>query len=293
MISVIIPLYNKEKYIKETIQSVLNQTYKNFELIIVNDGSTDGSLKIVDSILDERIKVIRIENGGVSNARNTGIKNAKFEWIALLDADDEWETIYLENAFDLIQSYNITDVVATNYYLKNQTGKKTALKIKKGFLNSYFNNPCITSSSVIINKRIFNEIGIFNEILKYGEDQHLWFRIASKYKIYFNDNPLVNYRLDDHNFGNKDFSKRDINTDLVCEINKLEINHVDWLVFKEKYLLKYLKPYYICDNHFNTVTSLLKSIKVNRNNFFLMSFYLFPRFIIKPLYKVYFFKKYT
>lgn len=89
--SIVIPLYNKEKSITTTINSVLNQTCGDFELIIVNDGSTDTSLEIVQSIKDERIRIINQKNGGVSSARNQGIIEAKFDWIAFLDADDLWE----------------------------------------------------------------------------------------------------------------------------------------------------------------------------------------------------------
>ena len=91
MISVVIPLYNKEKQIKRTIQSVLTQTFQDFEIVIVNDGSTDNSTIEVEKIKDSRIRLIHQENAGVSAARNKGIEEAKYELIALLDADDEWK----------------------------------------------------------------------------------------------------------------------------------------------------------------------------------------------------------
>ena len=293
MISVIIPLYNKQNYVKDTIESVLNQSITAFELIIVNDGSTDKSLDIVNNILDARIKVISINNGGVSNARNTGIKHSKFEWIALLDADDLWESNYLRSAIDIIKYNNANEVIATNYYKIQGNKKVIALNLKKGFIKSYFITPCLTSSSVIINKKIFEIVGFFDTKLKYGEDQHLWFRITSKFKVFFNDKPLVNYRLIDHSFSNIDFSKRDINSDLVSIINDLEINVENWDLFKNKYILCYLRPYYICDTHLNSVKHILRTISINKNNFILFLFYLFPRFIVKPIYKYYFSNKYT
>jgi len=91
MFSVVIPLYNKERSVKNTIESVLNQTFQDFEVIVVNDGSTDNSLEVVKSFNDERIRIINQKNSGVSSARNRGIKEAKYEWIAFLDADDLWE----------------------------------------------------------------------------------------------------------------------------------------------------------------------------------------------------------
>lgn len=293
MISIVIPLFNKEKYIVETINSVLNQTFKDFELIIVNDGSIDNSLDIVQSFIDNRIKIISIENGGVSNARNVGIKHAQYEWIAFLDGDDYWAPQYLSEAFNKIYNDPTIQVIATNYYKVYKDRKIKGLNISTGFINSYFETPCINSSAVIINKEILNFTGFFLEKLKYGEDQHLWFRLANYTNIFFQSIPMVYYRMDDHQISNTDFSNRDINSDLVSVINDLDINHDDWRSFKEEYLLKCLKPYYICDNHYKTVNSLIKSITINRTNFFLMSFYSLPRFIIKPLYKVYFLKKYT
>ena len=90
MISVIIPLYNKEQIIEKCIQSVLTQDYNDFEVVVVNDGSTDRSAEIVKRIDDSRVRLIEQENGGPSKARNTGVKNAKGEWIVFLDADDEF-----------------------------------------------------------------------------------------------------------------------------------------------------------------------------------------------------------
>lgn len=96
MFSIIIPLYNKADYIAETLKSVLNQTYCDYEVIVVNDSSTDNSLEVASSFQDERIHIYTKENEGVSAARNYGIMHAKYDYIAFLDADDIWESDYLE-----------------------------------------------------------------------------------------------------------------------------------------------------------------------------------------------------
>ena len=101
--SVVIPLYNKQNYIKETIKSVLNQTFQNFEIVVVNDGSKDDSIKIIESIQDYRIKLVHQENSGVSVARNMGIKEANAKYIAFLDADDLWLPEFLQTIYELIQ----------------------------------------------------------------------------------------------------------------------------------------------------------------------------------------------
>jgi len=105
MVSVIIPLFNKEVYIKKCIQSVLAQTYSNFELIIVNDGSTDGSLLKVLEFVDSRISFLTQENSGVSIARNNGVSVSKHDYIAFLDADDWWEPTFLEEMKALVETF--------------------------------------------------------------------------------------------------------------------------------------------------------------------------------------------
>ena len=114
MISVIIPLYNKEKSITDTVNSVLNQTFKDFELIIVNDGSKDNSLSVVNQFTDKRVKIIDKPNGGVSTARNAGMKRAEGEYIALLDSDDEWLPHKLERQIEVLNENPHIDFLGTN-----------------------------------------------------------------------------------------------------------------------------------------------------------------------------------
>ncbi|HRP59105.1 MAG TPA: glycosyltransferase [Vicingus sp.] len=118
LVSIIIPCYNAEKYIAETIQSVINQTYKNWELIVVNDGSTDNSLDIIKEfvVYDSRISFIDKKNAGVSDTRNKGIEKAKGEYIAFLDADDVWNENNLEVKVNSLHNYNDCDYVFSNMY---------------------------------------------------------------------------------------------------------------------------------------------------------------------------------
>ena len=120
MISVVVPLYNKKSSIKSTIESVLAQTYKDFELIVVDDGSTDGSADVVKSFDDNRIRLISKENGGVSSARNEGIREAKNEFISFLDADDLWDKDFLLEIDKLINDFPEAGILGTSYsYKKN------------------------------------------------------------------------------------------------------------------------------------------------------------------------------
>ena len=120
MFSVVIPLYNKEDHIQKAICSVLQQSLENLELIIVNDGSTDNSLKIVQQIRDDRIRIIDQPNAGVSTARNIGVKAARYDHIAFLDADDWWDLHYLEEMQQLICKYPDAGLWAAKYYKVKQ-----------------------------------------------------------------------------------------------------------------------------------------------------------------------------
>ena len=145
MISVVIPLYNKEEQIAHTLQSVFTQTFQNFEIVIVDDGSTDNSVEEVEKFTDSRIRLIHQTNAGVSAARNRGIEEARGELIAFLDADDEWMPEYLATQYGLYQKYPECSVYACNYEIRDFEGKVTPTIIRKlpfegedGILSNYF-----------------------------------------------------------------------------------------------------------------------------------------------------------
>ena len=119
MFSIVIPLYNKENLIEYSIRSILSQTFQDFEIIVVNDGSTDNSVSIAESVMDSRIRIINQTNAGVSAARNRGIKEARYNLIAFMDADDEWKPDYLDTQYRLIQKYPECSVFACNYEFQN------------------------------------------------------------------------------------------------------------------------------------------------------------------------------
>ncbi len=207
MFSVVIPLYNKEKAIRQTIQSVLNQTYTDFELIIVDDGSTDNSLEIARSFSDERIRLITQHNKGVSAARNTGIRAAEWPFVAFLDADDLWEPDYLAEMAQLISRF--PDAAMYGCALdKLDGGKPHKLDYKlpsgyMGYVQPYFEqarkHPLFWTSAVVINKRVTANTAYFNESIHYGEDIDLWMRIAYQFRVVFCDKVLVHYNLDAEN----------------------------------------------------------------------------------------------
>ena len=194
--SVIIPLYNKEREIKRSVTSVLSQSVKDFELIIINDGSTDNGPAMVREFNDPRIKLISQENRGVSAARNRGIAEAKNELISFLDADDEWTADYLETIRGLRKKFPDAGLYATNYQLKKPRGYFRPPKIKglpappwEGIMPDYFKSaylgePPVCTSATTIPKKILM-VGSFKEGEVLGEDLDLWAHIALDFPICF------------------------------------------------------------------------------------------------------------
>ncbi|MGA1863052.1 glycosyltransferase family 2 protein [Deferribacter thermophilus] len=192
--SVIIPMYNSKKTIENSIQSVINQTYNEIlEIIVINDGSTDGSEKLVEKIIlnnktNRLIKLLNKTNGGVSSARNMGIRESNGEYIAFLDSDDQWHPQKLEIILELLEKYPIK-FLGHAYTIKENFDDKFKIKppVKISFYKLLLKNFSVTSSIVIERKYI----EFFDERITHNEDHELWLRIALKTDFYYLDIPLV------------------------------------------------------------------------------------------------------
>ncbi|WP_052735638.1 glycosyltransferase family 2 protein [Methanosarcina mazei] len=204
-ISIVIPLYNKEQYIKRALCSVYNQTVQDFEVIVIDDGSTDKGAQVVKNIHDARFRLISQENAGVSVARNIGIKESKSELIAFLDADDEWMPNYLETILRLREKYPYAGLYATS--MKNEFIESMLVNIeeesrnlvpKEGLLLNYFKiykkgHALFGASSVTIPREVFLYVGGFQAGFWWGEDVDMWGRIALKYPIAYNSQVCAIY----------------------------------------------------------------------------------------------------
>jgi glycosyltransferase involved in cell wall biosynthesis len=194
-VSVVIPTYNRIAYLGRAITSVLKQSYPVNEIIVIDNGSTDQTLSFIKKNFT-RIRVITEKKRGVSFARNLGIKNCKYNWIAFLDSDDEWIIDKIEKQFVLLKESNFkyqfihtNEIWIKNGMLKNQ--KKRHLK-KGGYIFEDCLDICkISPSSVLIKKELFDRCGLFDNKFKVCEDYELWLRIASKIKIGYLDKPLI------------------------------------------------------------------------------------------------------
>lgn len=200
MISVVIPLYNKEKDISMTIKSVLCQTFTNFELLVIDDGSTDSSKNVVEGIDDARIRLISKENGGVCSARNLGILEANNEWIAFLDGDDIWDKYHLAHLVRGVEEFPQFHFFATNLKSENLNSNIYKAFIVDDFYDTYLKSGgLVNSSTCLLHKSIFERVGYFNENLIRGEDIEMWDRIAQQFIFVKVAVETVQYKLDASN----------------------------------------------------------------------------------------------
>ena len=200
LISIIVPVYNAEMYLRETIQSVLNQTYSNFELIAVNDGSTDRSLEILQQFTDQRIKIIDKENTGVSDTRNTAIRAAHGEYVCFIDADDYYSPRYLQRMYEIVVE-NQADMVVCNYIPFRgkpyfSFGKNTPIFVKSsdtlvqaGVLTSAWTKLIKTSTLYKYDIR-------FDNNMSFGEDLFFcWKAYLASQNVWMIDEKLYGYRI--------------------------------------------------------------------------------------------------
>ena len=209
--SVIIPLYNKAPYIEKALRSVMVQTFSDFEIIVVDDGSKDDSATVAEKVLSESTlphQLIRQENAGVSMARNNGVACSHGDYLCFLDADDWWDPAFLKEISKLIEEFPEAGIYGTSYTIVNETKHKTRVApigVDPGFEKGYINY-CqvyaktlampLTSISVAIPRAVFDEMGGFPKGIKLGEDFLLWVKIALQYKVAFLNRPLAYYNQD-------------------------------------------------------------------------------------------------
>ncbi|HNP68048.1 MAG TPA: glycosyltransferase family A protein [Aequorivita sp.] len=200
--SVVISVFNKEKYIADTLKSVLAQTFTDFEVVILNDGSTDNSETEILKFKDPRIRYFSRENTGASAARNFTIQQAESKYIALMDADDYWYPFYLEEQNRLVNEHPNESVFATATEIKrNRKTFKNSYSIqtigKDSIIVDYFESSqldsVLLSISTVLKKDVFENVGWYDPKIKSGEDTDLYVRIGLKYKVVFSPKVCATY----------------------------------------------------------------------------------------------------
>ncbi len=200
-VSVIIPVFNADKYIREAIESVINQTFIDYEIVVVNDGSTDRTVEIIQPYEKNiGLKILHRNNSGPSKARNEGVRAARGEYCAFLDADDIMMPERLALQVSSLDNKAGVGLVYTDLMTFNERG--IVHRSKKRFIRPYSGNVVekllienfITTSTVMVRKECFERVAYFDETMKHSEDYKMWLSIAKRYEIDYLDLPLVKYR---------------------------------------------------------------------------------------------------
>lgn len=206
--SIIIPLYNKAQYVCKALESVLGQTYGEYECIVMDDGSTDGSAEVVQNIMrnaqctkGEKIRLLSQPNQGVAAARNNAAKEARGAYLCFLDADDWWEPTFLEEMARHIFQYPDAGLYAANYVYYKPGKTHVALDMPTGYIDypkSYLQSTAmpVWTGAVAMPRRVFEEMGGFPIGVKLGEDFLLWAKTAMRYPVAFLNKPLAYYNND-------------------------------------------------------------------------------------------------
>lgn len=299
-ISVVIPLYNKKDTVIRAIDSVLNQTFSPFEVIIINDGSTDDSINIVKQKYFSSIFVIDQINMGVSAARNKGIEESSGDWVAFLDADDYWEEDFLSTIVALHGKFKDANVLATSYrYVDSGLIYNPVQRFlpKEGYINNYFKaaysgSPPLWTGAICIKKTSLIKIGSFPVGVKIGEDLLTWARLAINERIAFSDLKKSNYSFPINVNQNITFRLPDEPDIVGQELKKILRTNLNGPFLKD--IKKYISHWYKMRLHLyihnrnrkNSITEYLNCLKYNIFNIkahFLIIYSLIPSFIVKRL----------
>lgn len=195
MISVIIPTYQRAELVLTAVESVRRQSFRDWELLVVDDGSSDGTIDALERIREPRLRVIRQAHSGVSAARNRGIQQARYEWIAFLDSDDSWKPRKLERQLESLEAEPAYQICFTDeIWIRNgvRVNQKKRHRKQSGWIYPRCLRLCIVSpSSILLHRSVLERMGQFDESFPVCEDYELWLRLAARYPILFLPQPLI------------------------------------------------------------------------------------------------------
>ena len=296
--SVIMPLYNKASYVAKAIKSVLAQTFTDYELVIMDDGSKDDSFEIAKKAINGQghCRLFRQQNAGVSMARNNAVALSQGEYLCFLDADDWWESIFLEEMSKLIDGFPDAGIYGTNYTIVNEEKHKTrvaSVGVDPGFEKGYINY-CqvyaktmympLTSISVAIPRIVFDEMGGFPKGIKLGEDFLLWLRISLKHKVVFLNKPLAYYNqdVDVANRGTHHLHcPKDHMLWNLTDLEPLENSDADYKQLIDKLRTYSLLPYYLSERYHDAAAHELCKVDWDLQPSQTRRLYVMPLFVLK------------
>ncbi len=279
--SIVVPLYNKAAYIGKSIQSILAQTYTDYELVIVDDGSTDNSAKIALQTIEghANCRLIQQENAGVSMARNNGVAATHGAYLCFLDADDWWEPTFLEEMVKLIDEFPDAGAYGTGYTIVNETKHKTRVAnigVEAGFEKGYINycqvyaetlTMPLTSSSVAIPRTVFDELHGFPQGVKLGEDFIFWIHVALKYKVAFLNKPQAFYNQDVDGVSRgigKLYRPSEHMLWSLSDLEPLERTNTDYKLLVDRLRAYGLMPYYLSKDYHDQAKRELDKVDWSR-----------------------------
>jgi hypothetical protein len=243
-VSVIIPTYNRRALVQRAIQSVLDQTYRDFEIIVVDDGSTDDTRGAISG--RERVVYLHQANAGPACARNVGIRHARGEFIAFLDSDDVWLADFLAVQIDVLSRFPEVALVCARSSVGEKEAKDFPLRrelIVGDLYTKLYERSFVRTPAAVVRKTCLDVVGCFNESYRWSEDHDLWLRIASQYPIAYVNRCLVRIGRQSDNMS-RDLS-RELNTHLRTAIDVLEHNYdparIPQAMFRRRVAKRYLQ----------------------------------------------------
>lgn len=280
--SVVIPLYNKRNSIKSTIESVLAQSYTDFELLVVDDGSTDGSADVVRLFNDSRLHLITKINGGVSSARNEGIRNAKYDYVAFLDADDLWDKDFLYEINKLIADFPDAGIWGTNYSCVTHIGVNANPNFLpysyRGYVVPWNIGQIYWTGSVVCKKSSLLSISCFDERIVYGEDIDVWFRVVLEGGAAFYNRSYAFYRkIAENRLMNKSIPLDKLYIFYFEKYKKYRDENADFRHFIDKECMWWLFPYYADNPHDKEVLRVLRQIDLSEHKWSFSFRFKYPR----------------
>ena len=287
--SIIMPLYNKAPYVRKAVESIVGQTYKDWDLMVVDDGSTDGGGDIVASFNDSRISLIRQENAGVGAARNRGVAESSATYICFLDADDWWEPTFLEEMAGLVERHPYAGIYGTSYYIVKNGKKRIApIGVEDGFVEGeinycqvYAKTLCmpLTSISIAMPREVFNDSGGFPATIKLGEDFILWIHLSLKHKVVFLNKPLSNYNQDVDSTYRGTHHLHDPKHHMLWnldDLEHLEQTNPDYKQLIDNLRTYSLKSYLLYKQYRDTARKELNKVDWNRQPLYVQQLYRYP-----------------
>lgn len=291
MISIVIPLYNKEKSVVATLQSVLAQTYRDYEVIIVDDGSADGSADIVREYVstlqidDFKFQILTQNNAGVSATRNRGIIEAKGEYVAFLDADDLWTKDYLETMVALIRDYPGAGLYSVRYQVINDTQLPNVMQVKtdshenvRGYVSNPWNNKLkLFIGSVCVCKERLLKTGLFDERITHGEDYDLCWRLILDGGLVQDSRCCAFYRMDSENRAMHRYPAIDKQISYyVDKYSESRANNADFRRFYDEQMIYRLYPYLLDKRYWREVRKIAKKFDYSQLKWSMHFRMLFP-----------------